>query len=96
MPLEGYQDRNEAFAQGHQLENGDPAISNESQSMQQDVTGDWSAQGTNQQIAPGQDAQSDVDYARGTLDGGSIPSQNGMSASTYAATRPLRSTSLGI
>jgi hypothetical protein len=81
------QNRYQAFGEGHQM--GGPTTV-------QHGNAQFQANGVNQPIVRSGIGSSVKDADRMTYGGGSTPTSNGMSTSTYAAKRPLLNTSLGI
>jgi hypothetical protein len=105
------QDRNQAFGDGHQMSSGDVQQASQAAyvsgmnisgshasgpSTVQRGSGHFQANGVNQPIVRSGIGSSVKDADRMTYGGGSTPTSNGMSTSTYAAKRPLLNTSLGI
>ena len=88
------QDRNSAFGEGHQQDPESGVVN--TAHTEQHGSSTLTPTSALSQFAPGQDAQSDRDYARGSLSGEQTPTQLGYSASTYAAKRPLMNTSIGL
>ena len=75
---------------------GEDPITSDVISTEQHGSGTFRPNGQGMQAYAAQDAQSDKDYARGSVAGGQIAAQNGSSASSYSAKRIYQSTSAGI